>query len=109
MSTLLIMYVTGGILLTLIAIPLYFGKIGPNGLYGFRVKKTMENPEIWYPVNQYSAGWLMLTGVLTVLCAVGLSFVPGLSVDTYALVCLAVFAGVITVGLVMTVRYMNSL
>ena len=45
------------------------GKIPPNGLYGFRVKKTMENPDIWYPVNAYSGKWLLAIGLVMVLAA----------------------------------------
>lgn len=102
-------YMGASALLILISIPLYLGKIGPNGLYGFRVRKTMENPALWYPVNRCGAGWLMVTGVLTMFASAVLSFVPGLNVDTYALVCLGVFVSIFVVGLVMTVRYMNSL
>ena len=109
MSMLLFMYVGSGILLILIAMPLYFQKVPPNGLYGFRVRRTMENPELWYPVNRYGAGWLMFIGLASVIGAVGLYFFPGLSVDTYALCCLAVFVGIFGLGIGFTVRYVNSL
>ena len=109
MTTLMLCYAVAGILLILLAIPLYFKKIKPNGLYGFRVKKTRENPETWYLVNRYHAVWLMLTGFLTTLGAVGLFFVPNLTGDQYALICLSVFVGPMIIGLIMTVRYMKSL
>lgn len=109
MTTLMLFYTAGGILLVLLSIPLYFEKIKPNGLYGFRVRKTIEKPEIWYPVNKYGARWLMLTGLVTVVCAIGFTFIPGLSVDGYSEICTLAFAGVLTLGLVMTFRYMNSL
>jgi hypothetical protein len=105
----MLFYTAGGILLVLLSIPLYFEKIKPNGLYGFRVRKTIEKPEIWYPVNKYGARWLMLTGLVTVVCAIGFTFIPGLSVDGYSEICTLAFAGVLTLGLVMTFRYMNSL
>lgn len=73
------------------------------------MRKTLENPELWYPINKYGAGWLMLAGVMTVFCAIGLAFVPGLSLDVYAELCPAVFAVVLTVGLAMTIRFMNRL
>ena len=109
MTTLMLFYVAGGILLILLAIPLYFEKIKPNGLYGFRVRKTIEKPEIWYPVNKYGSRWLMLAGLVTVVCAIGFTFIPGLSVDGYSQICTLAFAGVLTVGLVFTFGYMNSL
>jgi hypothetical protein len=109
MTMLMFMYAIGGVLLILLAIPLYLGKIPPNGLYGFRVRKTMEHPEIWYPVNKYSARWFMATGVLTVFTAFGLSLIPDISLDAYSLACLAVFTVILGVGISFTVRYMNSL
>ena len=109
MFTLLYLFVGSGVVLSLIATPLYLQKVPPNGLYGFRLPKTMHNPELWYPVNRYSAGWLMLCGLLTSIGAVVLFFSPGLSLDTYALSCLGVFVVTIGAGIVFTVRYMNSL
>ena len=109
MTTLMLFYVAGGILLILLSIPLYFEKIKPNGLYGFRVRKTIEKPEIWYPVNKYGSRWLMLTGLVVVVCAIGFTFIPGLSLDGYSEICTLAFAGVLTAGLVFTFRYMNSL
>lgn len=108
MTSIMLLYVGGGILLTLLAIPLYFEKIKPNGLYGFRVRKTLENPEVWYRVNKYSARWMIVTGLSMVFAAIGFSLVPGLDLDIYALACAMVFAVVFSVGLVVTMRYMNS-
>jgi hypothetical protein len=88
---------------------LYLGKIKPNLWYGFRIRKTLENLDIWYPVNKFGAGWMMVSGFVTVLCAIGFSFVPGLSMDAYAISCALTFAVVLTVGLIITFRYMNTL
>ena len=109
MTTLMLLYTCAGIGLILLAIPLYLEKIKPNGLYGFRVRKTIERPELWYPVNKYGARWLMLTGLVVVLSAIGFTFIPGLSVDAYSEFCTLAFAVVMTVGLVFTFGYMNSL
>lgn len=109
MIELILLYVFGGILLILLAIPLYLGKVKPNPWYGFRIRKTLENPHIWYPVNKFGAGWLMLSGVVTVFCAVGFALIPGISVDAYATSCALAFAVVTTLGLVITFRYMNTL
>ncbi len=59
---LLILYIVSGALLTALSVPLLLEKIRPNGLYGFRVAKTMNNPEIWYAVNKYSARRLFWAG-----------------------------------------------
>jgi len=44
----ILMYLSlfSGALLAALSVPMIMGKIPPNGLYGFRVKKTMENPDI---------------------------------------------------------------
>ena len=109
MSTILFLNVGSGILLILISIPLYLQKVPPNGLYGFRIRKIMENPELWYPVNRYAAGWSMLCGLLTSFGAIGLYYFPGLSVDAYAWSCLGIFMVVFGTGIVFTLRYMKSL
>jgi repressor LexA len=36
------------VLLMLLSLPLLWGRIPPNGLYGFRVRATLDNPDIWY-------------------------------------------------------------
>ena len=41
-----------GLLLIGVSIPLALGKVPPNWLYGFRTRKTMSSPEIWYPANR---------------------------------------------------------
>lgn len=109
MDTMVALFVVSGLLLSGISIPMILKKIKPNGLYGFRVKKTLENPDIWYAVNSYSGKWLLATGLLVTAAAVGLIFLPALSVDVYALSVLAVFVIPFAVGLAASVRYLNSL
>jgi hypothetical protein len=109
MITIFFTILLGGTVMILLSIPLYLQKIGPNGLYGFRVKKTLENPELWYPVNKYASVWLMLAGGVMIIAAIGLLFVPGLGVDTYSLTCAAILTVVLTIMMVMTTRYMNTL
>jgi hypothetical protein len=81
MLILLLLFLFSGILLSALSAPLIMGKIPPNGLYGFRVKKTIENPDIWYPVNKYSGKWLLAAGLVVTLSAVCFFFVPGVSLD----------------------------
>ena len=96
-------------LLGALSVPLILRRIPPNGLYGFRVKATLENPELWYAVNAY-AGWRLLAGgVSCVAAALGLTLVPSLTLDGYALGCLAVTGTVIVIGLLQSVLYLRSL
>jgi hypothetical protein len=107
--TLLVLYCAAGVLLVVLSIPLMLKKIPPNPIYGFRVSQTLENSETWYAVNQYAARRLVFTGASTVMAAIGLYFIPSITVDGYALACLAVFAVVFITGLVQSFRYLRSL
>ena len=109
MTTLMVMYVIFGALLAALAVPLLLDKVSPNGWYGFRVPSTLYNPDLWYKVNRYMARWLLVAGIITVAGAVALFFVPGLSVDTYAWLCLLIFAAPFAVGVVLSFRYLRRL
>jgi hypothetical protein len=109
MTTLLVMYVVFGLLLAGLAVPLLLDKVSPNGWYGFRVPSTLENPNLWYKVNRYMARWMLAAGIITVVGAVALYFVPGLSVDAYAWLCLLVFALPFGLGVFFSFRYLRRL
>ena len=64
-ALLLWLFLSVGGLLALISVPLILGKVGPNPWYGFRVKKTLDDPVAWYAANRYAAWWMLV--------AVGLS------------------------------------
>ena len=106
MSSLLRLYVTSGLGLCGLSIPLILGWVPPNWVYGFRVRRTKENPEVWYPVNKYAGKWLLGVGSAIVAGAVGLYLVPGISVDGYALGVLAVVSVGLTAAIGMSVRYL---
>ena len=106
---LLLLYCSAGILLALLSLPLMRRKIPPNGLYGFRTEKTINNPELWYVVNQYSAKRLFWTAVAFLITAAGLYLLPGLSLDDYAMACLGVFMIGLTITMVQSVNYLRSL
>ena len=46
-------------LLLALSLPLMYGRVPPNPLYGFRVPRTLRHPELWYPANAYSGRWLI--------------------------------------------------
>ena len=103
------MFCASGLLLAGLSIPLILGKIPPNGLYGFRVRKTMEHPEIWYPVNRYGGKWMFVSGLGIALAAVLLVLVPGLSVDAYAYLVLGVGLILLGIAIVLSFRYLKHL
>jgi uncharacterized membrane protein len=50
--------------------------VPPNRLYGFRTRKTLSSPDIWYPANVFSGYALMLAAAVTALI---ISCVPQVS------------------------------
>jgi hypothetical protein len=108
MTTLLALFVVSGLLLAGLSVPLMLGKIGPNPWYGFRVRRTLADPAVWYAANTYSAKWFFAVGLLTSMVAVLLYCLPGVDTAEYAIGT----AGVVLVGLAVTViqsfRYLGN-
>jgi len=61
----LIAYLLPGILAAL-ALPLALGIVPPNWLYGFRTRKTISSPEVWYPANRVAGWWMIAAATLSV-------------------------------------------
>jgi uncharacterized membrane protein len=85
MTPLLVMFVASGFVVSAISIPLIMRKIGPNPVYGFRVKQTLEDPWLWYEANAFAGKGMLIDGMVIVIAAIVLVEVPGISVDRYAL------------------------
>ena len=106
---LLVIYLIMGMFLIGLSIPLMKNKIKPNGLYGFRVAKTLDNPEIWYAANHHYSYRLFWSGVTCVAASIIFYLVPGMTIDGYALSVFGVFVIVFVIGLVQSIRFMNTL
>jgi uncharacterized membrane protein len=109
MTFLLIFYVVAGLLLAGLSVPLILRKIGPNPVYGFRVRQTLEDPAVWYPVNAFAAKGLLCLGLGTSAVSILLYLVPGIDVAIYASVVAAVFLAGLAINLVLSFRYLKSL
>jgi hypothetical protein len=109
MKTLLMMYLFSGALLAALAVPLMMRRIGPNPLYGFRVEKTLQNPDIWYAANAYSGTQLFWIGLGTMTVSLVLYFVPRMNEGTYALACAGFTLGAMAISLLMSFRYLGRL
>ena len=48
----------------LISLPLCLRLIPPNRLYGFRTRKTLSSPEIWYEANYKGGVGLIVASVI---------------------------------------------
>jgi uncharacterized membrane protein len=107
LTLLLLLFVGAGLLLAGISVPLIQRRIKPNWWYGFRVQRTLSDPNRWYDVNAYAGKRLLASGLITALAAIVLYFVPGLTVDGYALA-VTVFAVVpLAIGVWQSFRYLN--
>ena len=51
-----------------ISVPLILRKVPPNLLYGFRTRKTMSDPRIWYAANALGGKNLVVASMVTILC-----------------------------------------
>jgi uncharacterized membrane protein len=98
-----------GIVLMVIALPMIANKIPPNPFYGFRVRKTLENPEIWYKVNEYSGWRFFIAGAVITLASMALSLLPGMEMSTYSLVSGGLNILLIAIVIGQSTRYLNSL
>ena len=58
-----------GLVFSLLGIPLVFGIIPPNRLYGFRVPSTLADRNLWYLVNRAAGMDLVIGGVFLIAVA----------------------------------------
>jgi uncharacterized membrane protein len=56
-----------GVLFIGLSIPLIQKRVAPNRYYGFRTRKTLSNPDIWYEINRISGTDLFIAGALITL------------------------------------------
>jgi len=99
--------VGSGLLLSALSVPLILKKIGPNPVCGFRVKQTLDDPQVWYEVNAFAGKGMLCDGLITVLAALVLAAVPGISVDRYALSVTALFFLALGITLVTSFRHLR--
>ncbi|MGA8221363.1 MAG: SdpI family protein [Candidatus Acidiferrales bacterium] len=62
----LVAYILPG-MAVVFGLPMALGLVPPNRFYGFRTRKTLSSPEVWYPANQV-CGWAMVVaGTVAIL------------------------------------------
>ena len=109
MAVAIITYLLVGLIFIGIAIPLVQNKIKPNSIYGFRTRKTLSDPKIWYAANAYGGRWMLAVGVIFVVSASGFALVPLIPIETYILgTIVAIFVACIASGIA-CFRYISSL
>jgi uncharacterized membrane protein len=98
-----------GLILALISLPLMTNKIKPNGFYGFRTRRTLENPQIWYKTNEYAGKQLFTAGIFISLFSAGITFIPGLDSSTYSIAGLIALVAALITATIRSMLYLNSL
>jgi hypothetical protein len=107
MERLLFLFLGGGVALMALSLPALLSLIRPNSIFGLRIGAALHSPALWYEINR-GAGWrLFKTGAVTIIAAVTLSYVPGLSVGGYYASCSIVMLGMLLSGLLKTARHLN--
>jgi uncharacterized membrane protein len=107
MVILLALYSFAGVILAGLSVPLILHKIPPNGLYGFRSRSTLDNPQLWYKVNTYAGKRLLVTGLGTSTAAIILYYTTS-NVEEYALSCLGFFLALFLWMMVTSFLYLRS-
>ena len=108
-AILLAVYLLSGLLLVGLSVPLIRGRVPPNPLYGFRVRRTLEEPAVWYAANRYAAWRLLWLGVALVVVAAACYLVRGVGFVAYALACSAVLLVGLAVALARSFRHLRRL
>jgi SdpI/YfhL protein family len=108
MEIILALYAFSGLLLAGLSVPLILRKIPPNGLYGFRIRSTLGNPELWYKVNTYSGWRLLVVGLGSSVGSIILYFFSPENVDVYAMSCLGLFLGLFLWAIITSYLYLKS-
>ncbi|MBX7169966.1 MAG: SdpI family protein [Pyrinomonadaceae bacterium] len=83
------------IVLILVNIPLYQGKIKRNNWYGFRTPRTLASDEVWYPVNKEAGLNFIIASVITLITSIVLFFLREI-IPQYVLVVILVVVTMFT-------------
>src|SRR3954447_22062616 len=105
----LVACVATGLLNAALAVPLMRRKVGVNSLYGFRVRRTLANPTVWYEANAFAGRCMFRSGIATSLARLALYFVPAIDPVAYAFACLVITMAGVAVGLILSFRFLNRL
>jgi uncharacterized membrane protein len=98
------------LLLFIVALPLIFGVIPRNRLYGFRTRKTLSDDVIWYSVNRFTGIAIVIASAIY-LAATMIWPYSRAAADNFSvwLRHLAAFAVPLIVGLIAAASYSKRL
>jgi len=110
MDRYIIRYMILSVVMIIVALPLILEKVRPNNAYGFRTKKTLSDPGVWYAANRFTGWMLAVSGCVSIAGLVIVGNIPGMSDGAnYSLVCLGVFLVPLILALVASTVYVTKL
>jgi uncharacterized membrane protein len=83
-----ILFALVGLLFIGLSIPLILKKVPPNWIYGYRTKKTLSNPTIWYEANHVFGKDFFISGLLTFIGSLVMLFLGQDADPIYAVIIL---------------------
>jgi uncharacterized membrane protein len=101
-------YCGAALVIMLLQWPLICRKIPPNSFYGFRVKKTMQDPEVWYAVNVVAGKRFAAAGFFIIVGAIAFYFIPNWRLEHYSLSCLLVTLFSVGYALIESIRFLRN-
>src|SRR5687767_9346648 len=81
-----------GLVLIALALPMMLRRVPPNRWYGLRVPSTSADQWVWYEANAMAGRDMVIVGLLMVLVALALPFIPALPKTAHIPVSLAILA-----------------
>lgn len=92
------------------AIPLVLQKVPPNGLYGFRLRKTFSDKDIWYKANRFGGIAVLASGAVSLIgCLILFLHKEALSFWTIKDIGLGLLVVPVAVAIGMTLLYIRKL
>ena len=104
----LVANVSTGLLTAALAVPLMRRKVGPNALYGFRVRRTLDDPRVWYDANAFAGRCFFRSGIGTALACLALFPILAGRPVVYAAACPTVLLVGLAVGLALSFRHLDG-
>lgn len=105
-----LLFAAVGIMFVALSIPLIQERVPPNRVYGFRTRKTLSDPKIWYAANRASGQDLFVAGaVITISSVVMLLFGRGLKPEHVVFMLLAVMVFSLIGALVNSYRTLKKM
>ncbi len=109
METLKITFAVVSLLTIVTSIPMILEKVPPNPIYGFRTKKTLSDPDIWYEMNAYAGRLLFIWGIIMAATAIVLDRIQGLKVQALANIFILVVLGIGAIVMILSFNHLRKL